>query len=445
MHRSSRLSFIATTLAIIPHAANANDPRWETIGEKCTAESKKSSSTLAQNISQAAVDEYYWFGGHEIDGDGRIVAFGLVETEHHDKPSNKPSTLGDMGWWHVLKYWRKLSSKPESQLSLRVYEGASQNNTKPGDSAKDIEQERIAAKKRLNRNWKREKNDTTFAYEVIRRINAIEQIKEEPAAIELLRTFLTRREGLERQRLLDFDSGMETLREVTFRAAIADTPWSAAFISYVVVDTAEKAGIRLLTTQAKINGKIEPGDRSFRASSSHKDYIYQSLRASVAEAKDKGKGKGKPPPDNPLYRLCPPPTAPVRRGDLVCYHREGNNELFAEKSPEEVRDILLKDTDENDERLSSSHCDLVVDIKDIKDHGKKAYVIGGNVQQSVTVKQLSLSASGALLEKQTCTEKADAFSRQPSTKDIKNDKFREREGTCSLNDSRWFAVLQFRN
>lgn len=439
MNQAFASYIVAVALVALPHAAVAADSRWDFIAERCSAESKTPSTTLAEKISQAAVDEYYLFGGHEMDGDGRIAAFGLVETEHHDKPSDEPSTLGDMGWWHVLKYWRKLSSQPESQLSLRVYAGASRT-TVADRPAKDIEVERIKAKKRADPRWKPDENDTTFTYEVIRRI---ESIKENKNTIEFFTKHLLSDKGPERARLLDFDTGMETLREVTFRSAIADTPWSAAFISYVVASAAEQKGVNLLTREGEIRGRVKQGDRSFRTSSSHKDYIYQAMKASVAEAKDSGKGTA--PRDNPLYRLCPPATAPVRRGDMVCYHREGRKALFKKKSSEEVRDILLADIDGKTERLVSSHCDVVVDIKDTKDHGKRAYVIGGNVLQSVTVKQLSLSPTGALREEQPCPIKADEFSREPTVGLVKNDKFRERQGTCSLNDSHWFAVLQFRN
>jgi len=208
-HRFSLLLIAIACLGASP--VNAGDARWQSIIRSCEAEGKQPAAVIGEKIAQIAVDEYFLFGGHELDGEGRIVHFGLVETEH-----DAPKTLGEMGWWQVLKYWRHLDDSPERKLSLTVYENASQS-TNPASAAKQIRD-----------------NPYLLAPEVIRRINTIKKLKDNQEIQILLRRYLVKAEGTEIERQLNFENGMETLREIAYRAAISDTPWSAAFISYVV-------------------------------------------------------------------------------------------------------------------------------------------------------------------------------------------------------------------
>ena len=56
----------------------------------------------------------------------------------------------------------------------------------------------------------------------------------------------------------------EILREAALRAAVTDTPWSAAFISYVI----RQSGV---------------APDAFKFSNAHRAYIYDAFAASAAE------------------------------------------------------------------------------------------------------------------------------------------------------------------
>ena len=66
-------------------------------------------SELGRRIAQTAIDEFTRFGGHQIDSNGRLFHFGLTEAEHEeDDGGNRQASLGHLGWWQVMKYWRAL-------------------------------------------------------------------------------------------------------------------------------------------------------------------------------------------------------------------------------------------------------------------------------------------------------------------------------------------------
>lgn len=128
------------------------------------------------------------------------------------------------------------------------------------------------------------------------------------------------------------------------RGFVIDNPWSAAFISWVM----QRAGV--------------PG---FRTSASHFDYV----RAARSDA------AGSP------YRFVEPMSARLETGDMLCYVRTGR--VYG-------HDGLAKTIDGGTTGLPM-HCDLVVAIA-----GDKAYAVGGNVQQAVTMRIFNLNAQGQL-------------------------------------------------
>lgn len=132
------------------------------------------------------------------------------------------------------------------------------------------------------------------------------------------------------------------------RAFLVDTPWSAAFVSYVM-KTADIS--------------------DFVLSASHFYYIRDAARRPVVGP----------------YRLVDPAMEKPVVGDMVCYLREkrrayGYRGLLA---------YLGSAT-----RPFDSHCDIVVGVNINGD--SKLYAIGGNVVQGVTMRKLNLNARGLL-------------------------------------------------
>jgi Uncharacterized protein conserved in bacteria (DUF2272) len=165
---------------------HAPTPFWKTVQAACDATAAKPPSALGHRIAQTAIDEFVGFGGHEIDATGRIFHFGLTEAEHEeDDAGDKPASLGHLGWWRVMKYWRTLYGDNDTadKLEVRGYRDAS---TSTGDAQ----------------------------------------------AAEVLRTDAARLLRLADQ--ASDPEAREILREAAVRTAIVDTSWSAAFISYVV-------------------------------------------------------------------------------------------------------------------------------------------------------------------------------------------------------------------
>ena len=159
---------------------------WKTVQATCNATAAKPASERGQRIARTAIDEFNSFGGHRIDSNGRLFHFGLTEAEHEeDDGGAQQVTLGHLGWWQVMKYWRALfADDPAGKIEVRGYDDAS------ADAAKD-----------------------TQAAAVLR-----------TSAADLMRAADAATDPEQR----------EILREAALRAAIVDTPWSAAFISYVV-------------------------------------------------------------------------------------------------------------------------------------------------------------------------------------------------------------------
>ena len=129
------------------------------------------------------------------------------------------------------------------------------------------------------------------------------------------------------------------------RSFVVDQPWSAAFVSW----TMQRAGV--------------PG---FLSSASHFDYV----RAARSN-----------PQGSPYLFLDPQATVPAA-GDLLCYVRTGR--VYGHAG-------LVEAIDGGAAGLRM-HCDIVVAANAGGDG--KAYLIGGNVQQAVTMRVLNLNATG---------------------------------------------------
>jgi len=119
-------------------------------------------------------------------------------------------------------------------------------------------------------------------------------------------------------------------------------PWSASFISTIMKDGGAK------------------GD--FKYDSSHSVYIRDAIKNKKENNKNPFKG----------HRAS---DVRVRRGDIICYPRDGSNADYDTTSS------------------YKSHCDLVVKVK-------KGFIktIGGNVMNTVNVKEVKTDKKGKLID-----------------------------------------------
>lgn len=364
-------AFIYAVVAVIGLAANpafaeadrAAAAFWKSVQATCDATAAKPVSERGRRIAQTAIDEFNRFGGHRIDSNGRLFHFGLTEAEHHEEDGgDRHEQLGTLGWRQVMKYWRSLyDSDPADKLEVRGYRDAS--------TATDDAQ--IAALLR------------TDAAALLR---AAEDVHD--------------------------PTMREVLRETVLRAAIIDTPWSAAFISYVIRQSGVAAD-------------------AFHFANAHRVYIYDAFTTSAAELTNAG--------GNQLYRACPLATTKPRIGDLICFQREA---ALADANEDAVRERIRAELAGNTgaRSIQRTHCDVVASIDA---PARKMYVIGGNVEHAVTAKKLNLrrTLKLATAQRSHCGGAAQwnlpGPAGEPPHAASATDK-------CSLSDKKWFVLLQAR-
>lgn len=186
------------------------------------------------------------------------------------------------------------------------------------------------------------------------------------------------------------------LKAAAERAAAVDVPWSAAFVSHVVLT----AGV--------------PRSR-FAASMAHVDYVQEAARRSRAELSG-GEVAA-------FYRACDPFTTPLRPGDLVCLHRHRAGEAPAH-GREGAFARLLPGLAEGSRPVWLLHCDVVIGRDERR---RTAEVVGGNVLQSVSRRLLPVDRRGAL-------------ARGPQRQDCFED--RGPGPLCRPESAAWFVLLQ---
>jgi hypothetical protein len=166
------------------------------------------------------------------------------------------------------------------------------------------------------------------------------------------------------------------------RGFVIDNPWSAAFVSWVM----RRAGVP-----------------RFTHSGGHFDYV----RAARLDA------AGSP------YLFQDPTSAIPATGDLLCYVRTGSVHGHAG---------LARAIDGGASGLAM-HCDVVVAANPGGD--AKAYLVGGNVQQAVTMRVLNLNAAGHFWNLPRRTEGAPECS--PDT-----------AAACDFNRQDWAVLLKLK-
>jgi hypothetical protein len=256
---------------------------------------------LAQAIVKSALDEYTGFSGHRINAGGALWKAGAAESETtvlRDPASGATDAAqpGRYAWRRVWEYW----------LTLERHV--------PGEA------------------WGR-------------KVLSVPGLLENPLAGG--RADETRlRDLVER---MDGGDGSDALRQAAVRAALNDSPWSAAFISYVM----DQAGLV---------------PQQFRYASAHWQYVQRALQQ----------------PEGYAYRACDPRTTVPALGDLLCYSR----------GTPLLRDFAAWRTAALQPGFSApAHCEVVVEV----DTGaKKMETVGGNVVQSVARRRLRLSQENRL-------------------------------------------------
>jgi len=369
-----------------PTAAQApsRDAVWKHVQEICNATSNVKTidkiEPQAEEIATAAEKEHRLWGGHKVDHTGRIYKFGLVESENEMDPgesSNVP--YQKIGWWNV---WRYLTVLAEAN---RIYLGFLGVTSIEG--AIDARDPDNTGQRRSNR------FSSLFG--------AIDQIEDA------------------QQR--------EAAKESVIRSAVADRPWSAVFISYLV--------------HTAIGETAAKTAQQFAYSAVHIDYIYQAFQASIAEEQGQ--------PSSAIYRACPAHETTPRRGDLVCFHRQKSCEGLPARAIQNL--VAFSDRpNEACKRISMSHCEVVTHVDK---NTKKVYTIGGNVFNSVTERRMNLAAGGlkfsAKQGDKDCNTAQSGGDDKNGVKNgaknsAKNSVKNGAKGHCSMNNQGWFVILQMR-
>ncbi|PZO64111.1 MAG: DUF2272 domain-containing protein [Pseudoxanthomonas suwonensis] len=169
------------------------------------------------------------------------------------------------------------------------------------------------------------------------------------------------------------------------RSFIIDTPWSAAFVSWVM-------------REAQVPG--------FNGSASHVNYVRDAYRSS------------QPSP----YTVHDPRSARPALGDLLCYVRVASRTFgFA--------DLASLLSQSNNEGLGM-HCDIVVGVN--PGNSQLAYLVGGNVNQAVTLRKLRLAPNGYF---------ADLPIRTPGGPECNPDQ----ADACNANRQDWAVLLKLKS
>lgn len=259
-------------------------------------------------LAAAARQELQAFGDQTLDAEGRLVVAGNSEAE------DTRAGLGDRPpWQRVLGYWAAVEPQ-DGFLPSQVRFGA----WRPAD-------------RRLL-------------------VQAIGQ-----ASAERLQGLgVGPDEGLT-------SAEMRALQTAVNRVAVIDTPWSAAFVSWL----ARQAGL---------------GAGEFVFSEAHADYAGAAWQAGMAEAAGR--------PTRYAMRACDIARTPPRVGDLVCQSRGARAGLdtFAR-----IGEVLA--TRPTGGAALPMHCDAVVAVD-----AQGFAAVGGNVLQSVTQRRLDFAPGTSLLD-----------------------------------------------
>lgn len=195
------------------------------------------------------------------------------------------------------------------------------------------------------------------------------------------------------------DSRGSTVNAI-IRSRIVDTPWSGAFMAYLM----RQAGM----TQAE-----------FAFEDGHIRYIKPALTSVGSDY---------------AYRAKDPLSTRIEQGDVLCYVRDSQR-VYG------VADFFTWLAEHaNDAASLKMHCDIVVSVV-----GQKAYAIGGNVAQAVTMRQLTLTSRGFLSRKHLLPVSA-PMPLLGATRTVPNPETQcspVNEKGCDMNRKDWVVVLKY--
>ncbi|MDH0867180.1 DUF2272 domain-containing protein [Mitsuaria sp. GD03876] len=341
--RSPRHSSRRSPARFLVHAALAVVPLVASFGAAAqSCEAPGPAPALGARIASIAMAEYQRFNGHRIDAHGRLWKFGSVETETEPlraAEGDAAPPADRYAWRRVWTYWQTLEQHRPGTAGHRDFKWAPSLLDDPASAS--------------------------------------------PSRVESVGALLA---------AVPADAPRaEQLREALVRAAIADSPWSGAFISFVM----HEAGL---------------SDQAFHFAGAHAVYIAGALR------------------DEPGYafRACDIRRTAPRVGDLICYSR-------GQRVLETFADWQAR-AGELDGR-TKSHCDVVVSV-DPK--ALKIESIGGNVLQAVTRRQLMVNEAGLLARRH--------YAGAPMNRPRPGSPCAE-DASCEksdLNQQHWGVLLQLR-
>jgi hypothetical protein len=245
-----------------------------------------------------ALQEHEAFGGQAMDAEGRLTEAGDSEAE-----DTRRAVPGLAPWQRVLGYWQAVDPQLPSLVRFGALRGADRH--------------------------------------------LLMQALNEATAGRLQGMGVSPDEGLDSVELRAVQAALS-------RVAVIDTPWSAAFISWL----ARQAGL---------------ADDEFVFSEAHVDYAGAAWQAGVEEAAGRS--------TRYALRACDLTRTPPRVGDLVCQARGAGAGFDTFDKIGEV--LAARDT--GGEPLPM-HCDVVVAVD-----ATGFDTVGGNVLQSVTRRRLDFA------------------------------------------------------
>jgi len=252
-------------------------------------------------MAEAARQEHLAFGGQTLDDQGRLLNAGRAEAE-----DTRDGFLSPAPWQRIVDYWRAVVPG-DDRLPSQVRFGA----LRP-------------AQRRL-----------------------VAQALNQASAAHLQGLGVGPDQGLS-------SSELRAAQVALTRVAVIDTPWSAAFISWL----ARQAGL---------------ADDEFAFSAAHVDYAAGAWRAAVDEAAGR--------PTRYALRACDLAATPPRVGDLMCQTRAGAAAL---DRFDDVGQALQAHAAGGG--ALPMHCDVVVQVDT-----QGFDTVGGNVLQSVTRRRIDFA------------------------------------------------------